>query len=180
MHIVERSWVEDERRAVATSVNDTSRAREGTTMHLRGFATVNIWADDVPAAVDWYAQVLGVEAYFQRPGPDGTPVYAEFRVGDFEAELGIIDRRFAPAGASSEPGGAIIYWHVDDLKATVEDLLALGAKEFEPITPAGRPRLRDRISRGSVRQSAGRHVQPALRRDPRVHRAGLTTAVAVS
>ena len=106
-------------------------------MHLRGFATVNIWADDVPAAVDWYARVLGVEAYFQRPGPDGTPVYAEFRVGDFEAELGIIDRRFAPAGASSGPGGAIIYWHVDDLKATVDDLLALGAKEFEPITPRG-------------------------------------------
>ena len=106
-------------------------------MHLRGFATVNIWADDVPAAVEWYAQVLGVEAYFQRPGPDGPPVYAEFRVGDFEAELGIIDRRFAPAGASHAPGGAIVYWHVDDLKATVDSLLSLGAEEFEPITPRG-------------------------------------------
>jgi predicted enzyme related to lactoylglutathione lyase len=106
-------------------------------MHLRGFATVNFWADDVPAAMDWYAQLLGVEAYFQRPGPDGKPAYAEFRVGDFEAELGIIDRRFAPAGASTEPGGAIVYWHVDDLEATVSRLLSLGATEFEPITPRG-------------------------------------------
>jgi predicted enzyme related to lactoylglutathione lyase len=106
-------------------------------MHLRGFATVNFWADDVPAAMDWYAQLLGVEAYFQRPGPDGRPAYAEFRVGDFEAELGIIDRRFAPAGASTEPGGAIVYWHVDDLEATVSRLLSLGATEFEPITPRG-------------------------------------------
>ena len=30
-----------------------------------------------------------------------------------------------------------MYWHVDDLAATVERLLSLGATEFEPITPRG-------------------------------------------
>ena len=42
-------------------------------MSLRGFATLNIWADDVPAAAAWYAEFLGIEPYFSRPGPDGIP-----------------------------------------------------------------------------------------------------------
>ncbi|MEU8220309.1 VOC family protein [Micromonospora taraxaci] len=107
-------------------------------MSLRGFATLNIWADDVEAATAWYADLLGVEAYFTRPGPDGRPAYTEFRVGDYQAELGIIDRRFAPPGATATgPGGVIMHWHVDDLDATVERLLALGATEYQPITPHG-------------------------------------------
>lgn len=106
-------------------------------MSLRGFATTNFWADDVPAAVAWYAEFLGADAYFSRPGPDGRPVYAEFRIGDYENELGIIDSRFRPADAPTQPGGAIMYWHVDDLAATVERLLSLGATEYEPITPRG-------------------------------------------
>ncbi len=106
-------------------------------MSLRGFATMNIWADDVAAAEAWYTEFLGVEAYFMRPGPAGRPAYVEFRVGDYQAELGIIDRAYAPPGAPTEPGGAIMHWHVDDLDATVERLLSMGAKEYEPITPRG-------------------------------------------
>ena len=106
-------------------------------MSLRGFSTINFWADDLAAAVAWYTEFLGVAAYFTRPGPDGQPAYAEFRIGDFQAELGIIHRRFAPPGAPTGPGGAITYWHVDDLRATVERLLSLGAKQYEPITPRG-------------------------------------------
>ena len=106
-------------------------------MSLRGFATLNIWADDVPAAAAWYAEFLGMEPYFERSGPDGIPAYIEFRIGDRQAELGIIDRRFAPPGAPIEPGGAIMHWHVDDLDGTVRRLLAMGAREYEPITPRG-------------------------------------------
>jgi predicted enzyme related to lactoylglutathione lyase len=104
---------------------------------LRGFSTINYWADDVAAAATWYAEFLGVEPYFTRPGPDGRPAYVEFRIGDYQAELGIIDRAYAPPGAASEPGGALMHWHVDDLAATVERLLAMGAKEYQPITPRG-------------------------------------------
>ncbi|MCF0091550.1 VOC family protein [Micromonospora sp. NPDC049114] len=106
-------------------------------MSLRGFATLNIWADDVAAATDWYARFLGQEAYFSRPGPDGRPAYTEFRVGDYQAELGIIDRRYAPAGSATGPGGAVMHWHVDDLDATVDRLLAMGATEYQPITSHG-------------------------------------------
>lgn len=105
-------------------------------MTLRGFATVNVWADDVAAATAWYAQFLGVEAYFQRPGPDGRLAYVEFRVGDDEDELGV-DRRYAPAGSAPGPGGVILHWHVDDLEATVGRLLSMGAIKYDPITPRG-------------------------------------------
>jgi predicted enzyme related to lactoylglutathione lyase len=106
-------------------------------MTLRGFATLNIWADDVAAAAAWYAEVTGVEAYFNRSGPDGRLAYAEFRLGDLEAELGIIDRRFGPPGAGTRPSGAIMHWHVDDLEATLARLLELGATEYQPLTPRG-------------------------------------------
>lgn len=102
---------------------------------LRGLATLNLYADDVAEAARWYASLLGVEPYFSVPGPDGRPAYIEFRIGDHQDELGFIDRRFAPPGARNAPGGAIVNWHVDDIEATVARLLALGATEYEPITP---------------------------------------------
>ena len=98
---------------------------------LRGFATVNYWADDLEAAMEWYAELLGIEPYFERPG------YYEFRVGDYEHELGLIDSRYAPDGSATDPGGAILYWHVDDVAATLEKLLSMGAKEYEPLTRRG-------------------------------------------
>jgi predicted enzyme related to lactoylglutathione lyase len=110
---------------------------EGRTVSLRGFSTISFWADDVPAAVAWYTEFLGVEAYFMRPGPDGRPAYVEFRIGDYEDELGIIDRRYQPPGAATEPGGAVMYWHVEDIEATVRRLLSMGAKEYQPITDQG-------------------------------------------
>jgi predicted enzyme related to lactoylglutathione lyase len=106
---------------------------------LRGFATVNFFADDLIAARDWYADLFGIDAYFQRPD-DENPAYIEFRVGDYEDELGIIDRRYEPHHGEDRhgsPGGAIAYWHVDDLEATVKDLLARGATEHEPILERG-------------------------------------------
>jgi predicted enzyme related to lactoylglutathione lyase len=98
---------------------------------LRGLTTVSFFADDLDAAAGWYGELLGFAPYFQRPG------YVEFRVGDYEHELGIVDRRYAPAGALATPGGEIVYWHVDDLAATVERLIALGATEYGPIRVRG-------------------------------------------
>ncbi|RJL27073.1 VOC family protein [Bailinhaonella thermotolerans] len=104
---------------------------------LRGFTTINYWADDLKAASRWYAEVLGVEPYFERSGPNGEPGYVEFRVGDYQHELGLLDRRWAPPGAAAEPGGVVMYWHVDDIEAAFARLLSLGAKEYQPITNWG-------------------------------------------
>jgi predicted enzyme related to lactoylglutathione lyase len=98
---------------------------------------MNLWADDLPAATRWYAELLGVEPYFSSEAAGRGPGYVEFRIGDYEHELGIIDRRFAPAGLGSEPGGALAYWHVDDPAAALERLVSLGARELEPVTERG-------------------------------------------
>lgn len=103
---------------------------------FRGPATISIFADRVDAARTWYADLLGIEPYFERPGPDGSPAYVEFRIGDYQTELGIIDSRFRPS-APVEPGGIILYWSVDDLEATVQRLLAVGATTYEPVTVRG-------------------------------------------
>ena len=97
---------------------------------LRGLSTVNYVAGDVAAAVDWYTEVLGADPYFSRSA-GRTPAYVEFRIGDYQHELGIIDRRFAGPGRPGEPGGAIVYWHVDDVQASFGRLLALGAAVAE-------------------------------------------------
>lgn len=103
---------------------------------LRGMTTISFWADDVPAAKDWYTTLLGTAPYFQRP-LEGPPAYVEFRLGDYQHELGLIDRRYAPAGDSEVPGGAVVYWHVDDLPAAFAKLLSMGAREHEPPTERG-------------------------------------------
>ena len=104
---------------------------------LRGMCTVSYWADDLEAAKAWYAALLGIDPYYEVPGPDGRAAYVEFRLGDYQHELGLIDRRFAPAGTSSGPGGVVVYWAVDDVPATLERLLTMGATEHEPPQDRG-------------------------------------------
>lgn len=95
---------------------------------LRGLATISFYAKDHAAATKWYSQFLGIEPYFNVPG------YSEFRIGDYQHELGIIDARYAPAGTMKEPAGAIAYWHVDELQNTLDRLISLGATLYQPIT----------------------------------------------
>lgn len=104
---------------------------------LRGLTTISFWAADLEAAKQWYTDLLGIAPYFERPGPDGKPAYIEFRLGDYQHELGIIHSNFASKGAAAGPGGAVIYWHIDDVAAVLEKVKALGAAEYEPITERG-------------------------------------------
>ncbi|MFC8734040.1 VOC family protein [Luteimicrobium sp. NPDC057192] len=105
---------------------------------LRGLTTITYTADDVAAARDWYASLLGQDAYFAQPAED-TPAYVEFRVGVDEDELGIMDRRFAaPVARDAAAGaGATVYWAVDDVEATLARLAELGATPHEPRTERG-------------------------------------------
>jgi predicted enzyme related to lactoylglutathione lyase len=103
---------------------------------LRGMATVTYFADDVKAARKWYSEVLGIEPYFHKPDAN-NPAYVEFRLGDYQHELGIIDKKYQPKGATAGPGGAVLFWHVDDIEAAHQKLLDMGCKEYEPITKRG-------------------------------------------
>lgn len=105
-------------------------------LNLRGMANVSFWAEDLKAAEKWYTEVLGLEPYFQRPTAE-NPAYIEYRIGDFQDELGIIDKKYAPKGAGDATGGSILYWHVDDVKKELKRLVDAGATEYEPVTERG-------------------------------------------
>lgn len=103
---------------------------------LRGLTTVSFFADDVQAARDWYTELLGIQPYFVRP-IEGTPAYVEFRIGDYQHELGIIDSRFAVTGLPEKAAGAVTYWHVDDVLASVDRLESMGATVLEKPVERG-------------------------------------------
>jgi predicted enzyme related to lactoylglutathione lyase len=102
------------------------------TQTLRGLATISFFADDVKAARKWYSELLGIEPYFERPDAN-NPAYVEFRIGDYEHELGIIDRKFEPKGVKKDTGGVVAFWQVDNVEAMLEKLKAMGATEYEPL-----------------------------------------------
>jgi predicted enzyme related to lactoylglutathione lyase len=127
-----------------------SHPNEESVTMLRGFATINYWAADLAAAREWYSELLGIEPYFERAeldgriiGPDdpdyhrGRLGYVEFRIGNYQHELGLIDSRYAPGGPPTTTGGVVLFWHVDDVLAAVEKLLSMGAEEYLPITERG-------------------------------------------
>lgn len=102
---------------------------------LRGLTTITYSAEDVSAAADWYAQVLGTEPYFRKEF-GGALAYVEFRIGDYSHELGLIDRRYV--GHTPEvQGGAVAYWAVDDVQDAFDRLLSLGATSHIPVTEQG-------------------------------------------
>jgi predicted enzyme related to lactoylglutathione lyase len=102
---------------------------------LRGLTTVKFVADDIEAAVTWYSELLGIEPYFVRE-IDGKPAYVEFRIGDYQHELGFVDSRFAP-GRPDDTGRTITYWAVDDVQASFDRLLSLGATVHEGVIERG-------------------------------------------
>ena len=103
---------------------------------LRGLTTVSFFAEDITAARRWYTELLGTEPYFVREA-EGATVYAEFRIGDYQHELGIIHSRFAAHARPGTPGGAVIYWHVDDARASFERLVSMGATVHEKPVERG-------------------------------------------
>lgn len=104
---------------------------------LRGMATVSYWATDLAAARRWYTELLGIEPYFERPGGGEPAAYVEFRVGDHQHELGLVDSRYSPGEPAAHAGGAVLYWHVDDVEAALDRLLSLGAAPHQPVTHRG-------------------------------------------
>jgi predicted enzyme related to lactoylglutathione lyase len=104
-------------------------------IELRGFCTLNFYADDMPAARAWYTEVLGAEPYFEATDPrSGQVGYYEWRLGDHQDEFGIINGAWRPPAdpTTKAPGGAVMNWHVDDLDGTVERLVAHGATVHQP------------------------------------------------
>jgi predicted enzyme related to lactoylglutathione lyase len=114
---------------MTTSPDSAANPTTGRGM-LRGMTTAVYLADDLDAAKAWYTELLGREPYFNRPP------YIEWRFGDYQHELGILDRTYSTAEPIDRPrpgpAGVVLYWHVDDITAAVDRLTSLGAKVIEP------------------------------------------------
>ncbi|MCX5412827.1 VOC family protein [Streptomyces sp. NBC_00059] len=103
---------------------------------LRGLTTARFHASDLAAAKLWYTELLGVEPYFERPG------YVEFRIGDYQHELGLVDSAYVQGlgkhgGTDTGPSGTVAYWHVDDVQEAVSRVVGLGAEINEPVRKFG-------------------------------------------
>ena len=101
---------------------------------FRGLANLNLVADDMAAAIDWYAVIFDSAPYFTRP-EEGPVQYPDWRFGDDDDEFALMDARFRPALES--PGGALIHLHVDDIHASFNRLIGLGATAFDPVIQRG-------------------------------------------
>lgn len=93
---------------------------------LHGLRTATYAVADLDRAKAWYADVLGVAPYFDEP------FYVGFNVGGFE--LGLMPTEDESAIG---PGGATVYWGVDDADAALARLLEKGATAHEPVQDVG-------------------------------------------
>jgi predicted enzyme related to lactoylglutathione lyase len=101
---------------------------------LRGLTSRQLFVDDVAAAERWYTDVLGIEPYFRSEHAGLPPGHIGFRVGVTESELGVTDRKLAPEGLGTGPGGTVTYWQVDDVAAAFDRLVSMGAEPLQPPT----------------------------------------------
>jgi predicted enzyme related to lactoylglutathione lyase len=84
---------------------------------LLGLRTTIYKVSDLTKAKDWYSKVLGITPYFDEP------YYVGFSVGGFELGLDPDISTTKPG-----PGGALTYWGVEDIAATMKALEALKVK----------------------------------------------------
>ena len=94
---------------------------------LRSLGQVHLPVEDLPRAIEFYRDVLGMAFLFDVPG------MAFFSLGDIRLMLG--ERQ---EGAPSQ--GSILYYEVDDIRAATEELRGRGvAFELEPTLIAEMP-----------------------------------------
>src|SRR5436189_988103 len=94
-------------------------------MEFHGLRTVIYHAPDLGKVKAWYAEVLGIEPYFDQP------FYVGFNVAGYE--LGLDPDATTPGGNS----GAVAYWGVADAEAAFRRLLDLGATERSAVQEVG-------------------------------------------
>ncbi len=92
---------------------------------MLGLRTAIYHVDDLQAAKEWYAKVLGIDPYFDEP------FYVGFNVGGYELGLNP-DTSKVTKGSSS-----YAYWGVKDARAKYQRLLELGAAPHEEVQDVG-------------------------------------------
>ena len=92
-----------------------------------GLRTAVYKVEDLGKAKKWYAEVLGIDPYFDEP------FYVGFSVGGYE--LGLLPQE--SEDSSSGPGGVSVYWGVETIEEMYSRLIDLGASPHEEPTNVG-------------------------------------------
>ena len=95
-------------------------------MALLGLRTTIYRVSDIQKAKEWYANFLGFQPYFDEP------FYVGFNVAGFE--LGLQPEEGA---VKTKSEGVNTYWGVEDIQASYQQLLNLGATIHEGPTDVG-------------------------------------------
>jgi PhnB protein len=105
--------------------------------HLpEGFTSVtpHLAVKDAAKAIEWYKKALGAEELSRMPGPDGSVMHAELKVGDslvlLAPDLGF--------GAAKSPQNinatsVVMMVYVPDVDAAYKRAVDNGAKPFMPV-----------------------------------------------
>ena len=94
-----------------------------TTFGLSTIGQIAITVKDIPRAIAFYRDVLGVPMLFEAPG------MAFFQAGDVRLMLGV------PEGSGGATYASIVYFRVDDIQSAHQELIERG------VTFAHEPRL---------------------------------------
>jgi hypothetical protein len=105
------------------------------TLALNGLRTVIYPSTDLEADKEWWSRLLGTPPYFDQS------FYVGFNVAGYELAL-------LPDADPSD--GALVYWGVDDVAASVQAAIASGSTEHTPVSEVG-----DDIVTATVRTPAG-------------------------
>jgi lactoylglutathione lyase len=95
-------------------------------MQLLGLRTTIYRVSDIEKATEWYANFLGFQPYFNEP------YYVGFNVGGYE--LGLQPEEGA---IKTKLEGVNTYWGVENIEATYQRLIELGATEHEKPNDVG-------------------------------------------
>ena len=94
--------------------------------HVPWVENSNISGEGPRKSKAWYANVLGIQPYFDQP------FYVGFNVGGYE--LGLVPTEDA---APKRASAGVAYWGVADARVAYAKLLEMGATEQEPLQDVG-------------------------------------------
>jgi predicted enzyme related to lactoylglutathione lyase len=94
----------------------------------QGIRTIIYPVKDLARAKKLYSTLLGIEPYADQP------YYVGYRVGGEEIGLD-------PNGHAAGMTGPIGYWHVDDIRTTLQSLLDAGAQVQQAVRDVGGGKL---------------------------------------
>lgn len=91
-----------------------------------GLRTAIYHVNDIEKGKQWYAEVFGVQPYFDEP------FYVGFNIGGYELGL-----QPSEAAAGGKADGSVAYWGVESCAAAFQRVIDMGATVNEAVQDVG-------------------------------------------